>query len=746
MSLAIGGSSGGGKSPHGTLWADVRDYGAKADNGLTDNSVPFQAAVDALAAQLSTAAPLVKGVVFIPSAPQPYFVAKSVWVDASNIEIQGEGWGSCVQVLNVGSAFIFGIKRVEQTVSNGVTVPVTIDSSHRPDLYGKLDTSAVTAPGTLWGLRTKGDSFAQFQACPLSSGVGDATSKFYSDSWNETSKLTVEFCVEPPDGQLFPTNVPLFSLGSIPDEPSPFTISIWDDPNKVLVMFRTSDMDWGSSNTNRYFTFSLAGASPPYRVAVQFDLANAVCTAFVNGVQAPLTLTVNMSPTSAVPFAPGKGLTFITNDHYPFMIGAQGLLGPFGGPTGIDLRVYGLRLSNTIRYLNRGPSLPQQRADSPSTAINDAYAYFGQDANTICFLRGTDNPATAGRVVTAQHGFGATQGGVSQGVFFNNVYPSWVSENAIRNLFVSGWGGYGQAVCIGNVIEMTVENIRTANAFHGVGSFVVGTNYNVYLSNCSLQGTDAGYFGALQLLHARDVFFGTIGRVAMRHVGCNASWENVFVGSPSPVTEAAFKARGYPYGGNYSIEGMNVDFEGYAFSRAAIICEAHPLANATSLVLRDIFFGTIGSTASLVMLKDLAARSTQLARCWLSVDNMQANTNFYQAAVDLDGPLWYGEVRGVALTGPQIYHRQKWGTAANVLIRDTKYVAPPRAYLWYSGAHALEVRSPADGQFREWRCLATGQYGTPNPPSWAGLTPLSASPNALAAYVLNHAYVTAALS
>ena len=91
-------------------------------------------------------------------------------------------------------------------------------------------------------------------------------------------------------------------------------------------------------------------------------------------------------------------------------------------------------------------------------------------------------------------------------------------------------------------------------------------------------------------------------------------------------------------------------------------------------------------------------------------------TNRLLAAVDVDGPLWHGEVRGVALGGPQFNHRQKWGTKTNVVIRDTKYVAPPRQYLWYTGAHVLEVRSPADGQFAEWRCMATGTYGTPNPP------------------------------
>jgi hypothetical protein len=56
------------------------------------------------------------------------------------------------------------------------------------------------------------------------------------------------------------------------------------------------------------------------------------------------------------------------------------------------------------------------------------------------------------------------------------------------------------------------------------------------------------------------------------------------------------------------------------------------------------------------------------------------------------------------------------------------------------------VASPVDGQFVEWRCVTTGTYGTPTPPTWAGLNPISASRNPLAAYVLNHAYMTVILS
>jgi len=749
MTLAIGGSSVAGKPPHGTLWVDVRDYGAKADSGITDNSGPFQAAVDDLASRLATYQPSPKGVVFIPSATGFYHVSKTVWVDQDNIEIRGEGWGSMVIMDNYSkhSVFQFGLKRVERIFVNGAYAPLTVDATYRPDLFGKLDTSVVNAAGQMWGIRTNANSCVQFQASAMNAGISSAADKFTADNWGETSKLTVEFCVEPPTGQQFPLAAPLLGLGSILGNPSPFAMSIWDDPQKIIVMFRTSDIDANPNSPTRYFGFSLAGATAPYRIAVQLDLGNAVCSAFVNGVQVALTNQTNLSPTSSPPFVPNNGLTFATNEYAPFLIGANGPqpVGA-GGQTAVDLRVYGLRLSNTIRYQNNSAGQAQTRIDSPATPINDAYAYFGKDANTICFLKGTDNPATSGRVVSVQHGPSATLDAITSGYIIHSVNPTPVMGNAVRDLQVVASNGFGQAISVANALEFTVENVKATGGYHGIGSIFSVANYNIYIRNCWLQGYDAAYFGVQQIIDARDVYCGTSGRVTLRHVGCSANWQNVFVAFANPNAECIFKGHSWGYGGNLAITNLFVDFEGQTLSKAAIYCEAVAYVPATSLVLKDIFLGTIGPNAALVMLKDFSNNDTVFHRCWVSIENLQAYTDTYLAAVDVDGPRWHGEMNGIALIGPQFNHRQKWGTSTNVVIRDTRYTAPPRIFSWYSGAHVLDVRSPVDGQFTEWRCVGSGGYGTASPPAWYGLNPLSVTQNGLASYLMNHAYITATLS
>src|SRR5262245_6293731 len=108
MTAAIGGATAPAQPAPGGPWVGVRDLGAKADNGVTDNSVAFQAAVDSLAGRTSGTR---KGVVFIPSAQGGYYIQKTVWVDVPYVEIRGEGQGTGVYTgpfQNV-SHFQFGI-------------------------------------------------------------------------------------------------------------------------------------------------------------------------------------------------------------------------------------------------------------------------------------------------------------------------------------------------------------------------------------------------------------------------------------------------------------------------------------------------------------------------------------------------------------------------------------------------------------------------------------------------------------
>jgi hypothetical protein len=664
MTLAIGDSSTPAKPFHGGLWVDVRDYGAKGD-GITDNSTPIQAAIDDLISTMGFPNAY-KGVVFIPSASLPYAVVDTLWVDAENIGLQGEGWGTQIQMRARHSTFRFGVRRTEYQMVGGTRVPLQINASNRPDLFEKLDTSVVNSPGLRWGIRTNGNSFVQFQASPISSGPSSSAGQFFCDYWTQTTQLTLEFCIEPPDGRLFPTGVPLLGMGVNPNEPSPFLVSIWNGPNKVLVEFRTTDVGGGYNLPNRSFAFSLIGSHAPYRVAPQIDLVNAACSAFVNGIQMALQETSNLTLTSSLPFAPKCGLAFTQNQSYPFMIGVDNIYGPYNNATRIDLRLYGLRISKKLRYQNNGPGQRQKRLDASVTALNDAYAYFGDDSDSVCFLAGTDNPATAGRVVTVQHG-GASAAGPTSGVFMHATSSGGIAGNAIRDMQVVSGTGYGTGIELGGALEMTIQNVKSIGGFQAIGSFVMYAAYNIYIDCCWLEGFDSCYFGYRHLPFGRDIYFGIAGRDTIRQVSGSGHWENLFVAFSSPVTECIFKAKSDEYGGNFSSTNLNVDLEGDTLSLAAIYCEAIASSAGTSLVLRDIILGTVGATSSLVMLKDVSQLGGEFNRCWISVENLQAYTYDYFAAIDIGGPLWHGEVKGVALGGPPFHHRQLWGSKTKKL-------------------------------------------------------------------------------
>jgi Pectate lyase superfamily protein len=754
MCAAIGGASVSGRPSRGDLWVDVRDYGAKGDGGITDNASAFQAAVDAAIAKVG-GLPFKKGIVFIPSAPQFYLVSRSIWVDSDNIEIQGEGWGSLVWLNGYFKqpVFIFGIRRIEHATVNGQVVTAQIDASYRPDLFGKLDTSAAPTPGAKWGIRTNGSSFVQFQANSLSSGVKSSAGYPYLDNWTETTKLTLEFCIDPPDGQNFPPLTPLLGMGDIIYETSPILVYVSEDPTQLQVTFRTNDQDSGLFSPKRAYTISLAGSTPPFRIALQFDLDNAVTTAFVNGIQVAPTSSSNLDPSSPCPFTPGSGLRFSQNESYPFLIGAHGWKGPTS-PTiatvsGIDLRLYGLRLSNTIRYRSNGTGQHQQRVDSPTSSINDAYAYFGNDANTVYYLSCSDNPATSGRNVTAINGSSANYPGITTGLFLNTTNAGGIFGNAIRDIAVMGAGDAGQTICLGGVLEMVIENVMAASGFNGIGSWNMYSNYIVYLDNCWIGGSDAPYYGAFQLTDARNVYFYTSGRVSIRYLGGSGNWENAFVSHGGPNNECVAKLRNGTLGGSFAFSNIHVDFEGETLSLAGFYCEALGLWPSTCLRLTDIYLGSTGPTASLIMLRDgnYPLPNPNVSPCRLVVDNLQCTDTTYRALVDVDGPLWYGDVYGGdPQQGTRFVDQGTWGSNANVLVHETLFVAPPRTLYWYRGAHVLEVRSPAEGQYAEWRCTATGEYGTSTPPVWAGLNPVCGSSNSLAAYVLNHAYMTAAIN
>ncbi len=696
----------------GPLQVNVLDYGAVADGGVTDNAAAFQAAVDDLAANMPADG---TGTVYVPTAAGTYSISKSIWVDRDGIAVRGGGRGTIVKVTNAKvPAFIFGVRRNDSGK--------TIGSSRRPDLFGKLDTSVANATGQRWGLNTRADSYAQFHATPFSAGANDPNGFPHLDNFAHTNKLAIEFCFEPGAGM--GASTPVFGCGDIaPLTPSPFFIYTYNSKQQLRVFFRTSNQADFPLGAFRAFSFTI-GAGPVIRVAVQIDLDNAVCTAFVNGTQVAFLDSTNLDGGSG--FVPG--LTFAANDVYPFLIGWLGQYGPFGGGPSADFALYGLRISNAIRYQDNGTGTVQKRVDAPTTAINDLYSYFTSDANALAYLKCQDNPATAGRVVTVKVG-GAASDGETLGLFIQcGTTPT--ARNGLSDMIVQGNHVCGQMVCVGQAQDLTLERLKVIDGYNAIGQFAMGANYTLVMTDCLLGGEDAGFFGASQGTYANNTTFQSNGRVAVRYFGGGGEWHKTTVLFASNVTEGFLKARSFGFGGAFIFENLLVDYEGAQITGAMFHVENHAYQPSTYLRLKDV----------------LAPHNGAINPGSLYVSNLQVFALDFEALVEVDGPSWHGEVRGLGHDGPRIKHEQLWGDRTGIRLYETEFVGPPRRFSWYCGAHVLDVSSPADGQYSQWQCVATGAYGTATPPKWSGRNPFQANQNAIASYVTNHIYMTADLT
>lgn len=123
----------------GKLWIDAREYGVSPQN--SDNGPALQAACDAATAMVtSITSGFGSGIgptvtVFIPAAKTPYYFHTPVYIEASNVEIKGEGTGT---QLCSASAYGFPIVYLGLYRVDGSPAP---NATYRPDIWNGGSTS-----------------------------------------------------------------------------------------------------------------------------------------------------------------------------------------------------------------------------------------------------------------------------------------------------------------------------------------------------------------------------------------------------------------------------------------------------------------------------------------------------------------------------------------------------------------------------------------------------------------------------
>ncbi len=733
MALAVGGVT-SSRKPFGLMTIDARDFGVQADGN--DCSAGLQAAVDAAIALAQGHDTINRRViVHVPSARTNYVLQHPVYLDSDLVGIEGEGQGqTCFAVGQSPQrpGFVLGLPRGSGALRFGLPSGLygALDSSHRFDLFGKLDNTGASLPNSRWGIRTKLDSLVQVQCGGLIT------------SWPSLRKFTIELCIDSGvGGQAFPGDTQIIGRGN-GYAPAPWILTS-QGSNQLAFAFRTSDQS-GPGNPRRGFGFQLNGVGP-FRISLQIDMDLGVAQVYVNGVQV-----------SAINATWPPGLSLFQDDWRPFFMGHSGDSETGGNGFNADIHFYGFLVASGLRYKDLGVGQPQKCVDSVpflgGSPPNDGFRYAGfarfdtVSGDTLVRFSASESPSSLDRMVTFNEGPGPFDR-LLVGYFVNQ--GAWatggggIACNSLKSLTVSGQG-FSQLILIGGVLSTSIQDVRAVSGWHGIGSINLGANYPIDLQNCSLSGNDAAYYGYWQIVKAQNIHFEAYNNTIMRLVGCDLSLRDFFAASSSSA-DTFFKFHSSAYGGGYSLCDGWINTEGERLTGAAIHLEMHPYAQ-TYLSLKNLQIGSTGN-APAIRIRDTASYSANsgLGYGWMSVDNLTVWST--GDLLDIDGSRCFGEVKGIpSFAGTRLVHQKTFGSDCNIVVFESGFVAPPRTLSWYPGAHLLKNERPVDGQFIEWRCVGEGVYGTSQPPVFVGTNPAQFAQNGLAGYVLNHMYITIGLN
>jgi hypothetical protein len=346
---------------HGSLWLDARAFGLSVSS--SDIGPAAQATLDAAKVAIladtssfgSGIAP--RAVVFIPGASKPYTCKTSSFVEASGIEVKGEGEGTQINTPSgVGlPIFYCGVYRNDA----GPQQPGT---TYRPDLWNsgtpKLDSTVVTAANQKWGFRSSpftdpvtgfvSTGFIYSQASCFSHGRPSPTVTI-PDNWRETPQFTVDLACEGFSSGQMPASSYVCGVGFDGNNTIGSQQGVWvlrtSSANTYQLTLYTQTVRFGPVSKN-VFTFSTGTATGVQRISVGVDCTNAVITAygpFNGGSNVQLTVT-HTSGTFTAGCFPSE------NQYFPFTVNAQGNGQSGGGNT--DWALYGLAISCSLRYAN----------------------------------------------------------------------------------------------------------------------------------------------------------------------------------------------------------------------------------------------------------------------------------------------------------------------------------------------------------------------------------------------------------
>lgn len=603
---------------------NLEDFGVTAkDSSPTEIRIALQTAIDSIP-------PTFDGLskhVFIPSSEYPWIIDKPIYIDKSYVGLSGDPLGGSRLEMawhNHSSCIMIGMTRNPKDEK--------ISDNNFIDLFGKLDSSAVSSANQRWGIRTCSNSHLVQGSGPLSFGWANFSEPDY---WGNSQQLTVEFAT---DYSLTPFDEKDAIILGCSHKSNPQPYILLTQLGKYKVIYKTSD------EVLRSFSFSPPSESTVHRIAFQIDLNANLIAAFIDGFQVEVYPQSNNTP----------GLKFTPNIGAPFKFNSAGYRANSFGTNwwtdegSKDKTLYGLRISNISRYVFGNPGDQQKRIDGRT--INDFYSFFDLDQGTVAFLPLTDKPSDVinDRLVTVK-----SLPGDSVAMLLS---PSHASEytgseyNSIKNLTIlSHDPAYGDAITLGYSLHLWVDNCSLSAGGHALGTWNWGSNYFNYLTNSNLGGRDAAirlYYGMMMVdncrisRHGRNTIWPTMSMLNIRNMfGPDG-------GCPEYIVRSDIGSQTY-------IDCLTVDFEsdgGLYPSKGAIYASGSTDQGGTlggELILNRINFGTIGKGCPFITL-DNSTKNDSL-NCNFELKNSRFQGSQVSGIVYNKSKLWKGDVHGKSI-------------------------------------------------------------------------------------------------
>lgn len=715
----------------------VEEFGAAGDN-LTDNSPMIELALTELKRRLDTQpSRSVQGELFFPNSTLPYRISRPIVLDRARIGIVGENKNVTIDnTLSFnGPTVLMGMRMSERNSQGNI---INASSYYRPDLYGDLDTSLVTAVGQKWGFRTNNNATLVFDGTPAD--LGPPIAGYVRGYSAINSGFVLDIAVKHSGGTPFyaGTTAGIVNVGNGTD--TVFSLNRGGATNQFDFLMYFSDGTYLQSSIQPG-----ASQSGVMKMTFQVDLINRRIQSYFNGTQ----IAINSGGT----FFNGSGaVTMIDNKYYSMIVGANtnyadtyGTVISTYNQVGIDFTLCALSLSSALLYKNNGVGNSQQRNDNGTVNDHNRY-YYGDNTNTkrFFYLNLLDNPSSpyTQRFMSAYaHGMpGQAKGYLIE----NSMYTllGGILHNYIRNITINGTP-MNPAVAIGLVLDPYFDHVVFGAGTVGFNVLNLGANYTLRSNDCVFGGYTHNMKLSTSIAEIDNATFGSVYRSAIKTVGSNINLKKMFVAFGSDYTNYLYECYGQTYGGFNTLQDIVSDFEGTYYKRGVFYMEQYPtyIAPATYYSIKNVYCGTVGTGHVLNIVQKYNYDGINYTM--VDIDNVQTSDVDYKSYVNINGNGIFGTVKNIAPDiGCPMTHTGQFTNECNLQIEHRNYKNLPRRHNWVSNGHTFLAQSPKEGQFKEFKCVKTGRIGTNDPPRFVGVDPLVSRPNVFANYGYTHAYTS----